>query len=56
VMHRDQEEKDDLLKDFVAIITSFCCRLYGLRRGHRTAKRIQETALCDAPVPSHLNI
>jgi predicted site-specific integrase-resolvase len=41
VMHRDAEEKDDLLKDLVAIITSFCCRLYGLRRGQRKAQEIQ---------------
>lgn len=41
VMNRDAELKDDLLKDLVAIITSFCCRLYGLRRGQRKAKDIQ---------------
>lgn len=40
VMNRDTEEKDDLLKDLVAIITSFCCRLYGLRRGQRKAKEM----------------
>jgi predicted site-specific integrase-resolvase len=33
VINRDAEEKDDLLKDLVAVITSFCCRLYGLRLG-----------------------
>ena len=41
VMNRDAEEKDDLLKDLVAIITSFCCRLYGLRRGQSKVKEIQ---------------
>ncbi|MCI0388476.1 MAG: IS607 family transposase [Acidobacteria bacterium] len=41
VMNRDKEEKDDLLKDLIAIITSFCCRLYGLRRGQRKAREIQ---------------
>jgi predicted site-specific integrase-resolvase len=41
VMHRDTEEKDDLRTDLVAIITSFCCRLYGLRRGRRKAQEIQ---------------
>ena len=43
VIHRDKEEKDDLLKDLVAVITSFCCRLYGLRRGQSKAKEIKET-------------
>lgn len=33
VINRDSEETDDLMKDLVAIITSFCCRLYGMRRG-----------------------
>jgi putative resolvase len=48
VIHREAEEKDDLMKDLVAIITSFCCRLYGLRRGQSKAKKAKE-ALCDAP-------
>lgn len=42
VVHRDKEEKEDLMKDLVAIITSFCCRLYGMRRGHKKAKEIEE--------------
>jgi len=33
VIHRDKEDEHDLQKDLVAIITSFCARLYGLRRG-----------------------
>ena len=52
VINRDQEEQDDVFKDLVAIITSFCCRLYGLRRGHRKSKTIQRTILCDVPVKS----
>jgi len=42
VINRDTEEKNDLLKDLVAIITSFCCRLYGLRRGQSKAKQIKQ--------------
>ena len=42
VMNRDSEEKDDLLKDFIAIITSFCCRLYGLRRSQNKKNKIKE--------------
>lgn len=42
VVNRDKEENDDLLKDFVAVITSFCCRLYGLRRGRKKAKEAVE--------------
>ena len=42
VINRDKEEKDDLLKDLVAIITSFCCRLYGLRKGKNKSNKIKK--------------
>ena len=48
VINRDSEEQSDLMKDLVAIITSFCCRLYGLRRGHMKAKEVTKT-LCEEP-------
>ena len=48
VINRDAEEQDDLLKDLVAVITSFCCQLYGLRRGQRKAQEVKRL-LCDAP-------
>lgn len=41
VINRDREDEHDLMKDLISIITSFCCRLYGLRRGQNKAKRIQ---------------
>ena len=40
VVNRDAEAKDDLMKDLVAVITSFCCRLYGQRRGSTAAKKL----------------
>jgi len=42
VMNRDYEDEKDLLQDFISIITSFCCRLYGLRRGHNKAKKLKK--------------
>jgi len=48
VINRDKEEKDDLLKDLVAIITSFCCRLYGLRRAQNKILLLKKE-LCDVP-------
>lgn len=42
VLNRDKEDETDLMKDLVSIITSFCCRLYGLRRGQNKAKLIKE--------------
>ncbi len=32
--------KDDLMADFAAVITSFCSRLYGLRRARRKTEKI----------------
>ena len=42
VMNPNQSDETDLIKDLVSIITSFCCRLYGLRRGYNKAKLIKE--------------
>lgn len=47
IIHQDTQDKDDLLKDLVSIITSFCCRLYGLRRGQAKAKTLREQ--CEEP-------
>jgi predicted site-specific integrase-resolvase len=44
VINRDEQDKDDLMKDLVAVITSFCCRLYGLRRGVKKAKELAKDA------------
>jgi predicted site-specific integrase-resolvase len=44
VINRDTEEKDDLMKDLISIMTSFCCRLYGLRRGRTKIKEIKKCA------------
>jgi len=33
---------DDLMEDFISIITSFCARLYGLRRSKRRTQRLIE--------------
>lgn len=40
VMNVDSDETD-LIKDLVSIITSFCCRLYGMRRGYNKALAIR---------------
>ena len=41
VINENDTEREDLLKDFVAIITSFYCRLYGSRRGQSKALNIK---------------
>lgn len=35
IINEAREEKEDLMQDFIAIITSFCTRIYGLRRQKR---------------------
>lgn len=42
IMNPNQNDETDLIKDLVSIITSFCCRLYGLRRGYNKSKLIKE--------------
>jgi predicted site-specific integrase-resolvase len=32
VLNPNKDDEQDLIKDMVSILTSFCCRLYGLRR------------------------
>lgn len=45
VMNKDTEDEKDLIKDLVAVITSFCCRLYGMRRGYKKITKIKEEIL-----------
>jgi len=42
VINRDYEDEKDLIKDLISIITSFCCRLYGLRRGKNKSNKIKK--------------
>jgi len=43
IVNESGDDKEDLMQDFVSIVTSFCARLYGLRRNRRrTEKLIQE--------------
>lgn len=40
IINEAETDKDDLMQDFVAIVTSFCARLYGLRRSKRKTEKI----------------
>jgi putative resolvase len=52
VVNLSEDERADLIQDFVSIITSFCARLYGQRRSKRKTERmIQE--LQDAKESDH---
>jgi len=40
VINSAENGKEDLIQDFVSIVTSFCARLYGQRRSKRKTERI----------------
>lgn len=40
IINEQSNDKDDLMQDFVSIVTSFCARLYGLRRNKRRTEQI----------------
>lgn len=42
VINQAEDSKQDLMSDFASIITSFCSRLYGLRRSKRRTEKIIE--------------
>ena len=42
VVSEAENDKQDLMQDFISIITSFCARLYGLRRSKRKTEKIIE--------------
>jgi putative resolvase len=43
-----QDEKEDLVQDFVNVITSFCARLYGQRRTKRQTEKLIKTLEIDS--------
>ena len=40
VINPVQDEKEDLMQDFVSLVTSFTARLYGLRRSKRQTEKL----------------
>ena len=40
IINNIEDNKDDLIQDFVSIITSFCARIYGQRRSKRTTEKL----------------
>lgn len=40
VINKVTNDKEDLMKDFVSLVTSFTARLYGLRRSKRKTEQL----------------
>jgi putative resolvase len=50
LINKEEQDENDLMADMISIVTSFCCRLYGRRRGINKAKMIKEiTSPCQEP-------
>jgi predicted site-specific integrase-resolvase len=40
VINEVKEDEQDLMQDFVSLVTSFCARLYGKRRSKRKTEKL----------------
>ncbi|MFM6475001.1 MAG: IS607 family transposase, partial [Dolichospermum sp.] len=40
IVNESEDKQDELMSDLIAIITSFCSRIYGLRRSKRKIEKI----------------
>lgn len=45
LINKSDDDQQDLVKDLVSVITSFCCRIYGLRRGANKSRQIKNNIL-----------
>jgi len=43
IINNSDTDKEDLVQDFVSVITSFCARLYGQRRNRRRTEELIKT-------------
>lgn len=48
VADKTENRKDDLMMDFISVVTSFCARMYGQRRGKAKKKKVLEVLDDDA--------
>ena len=51
VINLAENGKEDLVQDFVSIVTSFCARLYGQRRSKRKTERLIAELTNNSPTP-----
>jgi predicted site-specific integrase-resolvase len=40
VVNPSEDDKEDLIQDFISIITSYCARIYGNRRSKRKTEKL----------------
>jgi predicted site-specific integrase-resolvase len=42
IVNNVQTDEEDIIQDFVSIVTSFCARIYGKRRSKRITEKLIE--------------
>jgi predicted site-specific integrase-resolvase len=42
IINEAQNDKQDLMQDFISLVTSFCARIYGKRRSRRNTEKLIE--------------
>ncbi|MBW1759269.1 MAG: IS607 family transposase [Deltaproteobacteria bacterium] len=47
ILNTNDSDKEDLIQDFVSVITSFCARLYGQRRTKRKTEKMIKELCCE---------
>jgi predicted site-specific integrase-resolvase len=47
ILNPNENDKEDLIQDFVSVITSFCARIYGQRRSKRKTEQIIKDLCCE---------
>jgi putative resolvase len=50
VLNQMENEKEDIIQDFISIITSFCAKIYGQRRSKRKTEQIIKELKEDAEI------
>ncbi|RLI97316.1 MAG: IS607 family transposase, partial [Candidatus Aenigmatarchaeota archaeon] len=40
IVNTSETDKEDLIQDFISVITSFCARIYGQRRSRRKTEQL----------------
>ncbi len=47
ILNVTDNDKEDLIQDFVSLVTSFCARLYGQRRSRRKTEKLIKELCCE---------
>ena len=49
IINQTEDDKQDLMQDFISLVTSFCARIYSKRRSKRQTEKLIKKALEENP-------